>query len=33
LVKTAEGSLEDIFLKVTEQEAGLGDIINALEGE
>jgi ABC-2 type transport system ATP-binding protein len=33
LVRTAEGSLEDIFLKVTEQEAGMQDIINALEGE
>jgi len=31
LVKTAEGSLEEIFLKVTEQEAGLKDIIKALE--
>jgi len=33
LVKSAEGSLEDIFLKVTEQEAGLQDIIEALEEE
>lgn len=33
LVRAAEGSLEDIFLKVTEQEAGMQDIINALEGE
>ncbi len=33
LVKSAEGSLEDIFLKVTEQEAGMQDIIKALEGE
>lgn len=33
LVKTAAGSLEDIFLKVTEQEAGMQDIINALEEE
>ncbi len=31
LVKSAEGSLEDIFLKVTEQEAGMQDIIKALE--
>jgi len=31
LVRSAEGSLEDIFLKVTEQEAGLQDIIRALE--
>ncbi len=31
LVENAEGSLEDIFLKVTEQEAGLQDIIRALE--
>ena len=33
LVRTAEGSLEDIFLKVTEQEAGVQDIIKALEEE
>lgn len=33
LVQTAEGSLEDIFLKVTEQEAGMQDIIKALEEE
>jgi len=33
LVKDAEGSLEDIFLKVTEQEAGMHDIIRALEEE
>jgi ABC-2 type transport system ATP-binding protein len=33
LVRSAEGSLEDIFLKVTEQEAGMQDIIKALEGE
>jgi ABC-2 type transport system ATP-binding protein len=33
LVKHAEGSLEDIFLKVTEQEAGMQDIIKALEEE
>jgi ABC-2 type transport system ATP-binding protein len=33
LVKDAEGSLEDIFLKVTEQEAGMQDVIKALEGE
>jgi ABC-2 type transport system ATP-binding protein len=33
LVKSAEGSLEDIFLKVTEQEAGMQDIIKALEEE
>jgi ABC-2 type transport system ATP-binding protein len=31
LVKNAEGSLEDIFLKVTEQEAGMQDVIKALE--
>jgi ABC-2 type transport system ATP-binding protein len=31
LVKSAEGSLEDIFLKVTEQEAGMQEIIKALE--
>src|SRR5271157_940951 len=33
LVKDAEGSLEDIFLKVTEQEAGMQDLIKALEEE
>ena len=33
LVKSAEGSLEDIFLKVTEQEAGMQDTIRALEEE
>jgi len=33
LVKTAAGSLEDIFLKVTEQEEGMQDVINALEEE
>lgn len=33
LVKSAEGSLEDIFLKVTEQEAGMQDIIKGLEEE
>jgi ABC-2 type transport system ATP-binding protein len=33
LVKTAGGSLEDIFLKVTEQDAGMQEIINALEEE
>jgi ABC-2 type transport system ATP-binding protein len=31
LVQTAEGSLEDIFLKVTEQEAGMQEVIKALE--
>jgi ABC-2 type transport system ATP-binding protein len=31
LVKGAEGSLEDIFLKVTEQEAGMKEIVKALE--
>jgi ABC-2 type transport system ATP-binding protein len=31
LVKSAEGSLEDIFLKVTEQEAGMQEIVRALE--
>ncbi|MCJ7422881.1 ABC transporter ATP-binding protein [Candidatus Bathyarchaeota archaeon] len=31
LVKGAEGSLEDIFLKVTEQEAGMEETIRALE--
>ncbi|MGD0978971.1 MAG: ABC transporter ATP-binding protein [Candidatus Bathyarchaeia archaeon] len=33
LVKDAAGSLEDIFLKVTEQEAGMQDVIKALEEE
>lgn len=33
LAKSAEGSLEDIFLKVTEQEAGMQEIIRALEEE
>jgi len=33
MVKTVGGSLEDIFLKVTEQEAGMQDIIKALEEE
>lgn len=33
LVRTAEGSLEDIFLKVTEQEAGMQSVIKALEEE
>jgi ABC-2 type transport system ATP-binding protein len=33
LVKSAEGSLEDIFLKVTEQEAGMKEIVKALEEE
>ena len=33
LVKSAEGSLEDIFLKVTEQETGMREIIRALEEE
>jgi ABC-2 type transport system ATP-binding protein len=33
LVRSAQGSLEDIFLKVTEQEAGMQDIIRALEEE
>jgi ABC-2 type transport system ATP-binding protein len=33
LVKSAEGSLEDIFLKVTEQEAGMRDVIDGLEKE
>jgi len=31
LVKSAEGSLEEIFLKVTEQEAGVQEIVKALE--
>jgi len=31
LVRGAEGSLEEIFLKVTEQEAGIREIIDALE--
>jgi len=33
LVQKAEGSLEDIFLKVTEQEAGMDEIIKGLEEE
>lgn len=33
LVRSAGGSLEDIFLKVTEQEAGMEEIIRALEEE
>jgi len=33
LVKSAEGSLEDIFLKVTQQETGMQEIIKALEEE
>jgi ABC-2 type transport system ATP-binding protein len=33
LVKSAEGSLEDIFLKVTEQEAGMKEVVKALEEE
>jgi ABC-2 type transport system ATP-binding protein len=33
LVRSAEGSLEDIFLKVTEQEAGMQDMLKALEEE
>lgn len=33
LVRSAGGSLEDIFLKVTEQEAGMQDVIRALEEE
>ncbi|MCS7096295.1 MAG: ABC transporter ATP-binding protein [Candidatus Bathyarchaeota archaeon] len=33
LVKSAEGSLEDIFLKVTEQETSLNEVIRALEEE
>jgi ABC-2 type transport system ATP-binding protein len=33
LVKGAEGSLEDIFLKVTEQEAGMNEVIRGLEEE
>lgn len=32
LVKSAGGSLEDIFLKVTEQETGIFDVMKALEG-
>ncbi|MEM1557708.1 MAG: ABC transporter ATP-binding protein [Thermoproteota archaeon] len=31
IVKSAEGSLEEIFLKVTEQEAGIQEVIKALE--
>jgi ABC-2 type transport system ATP-binding protein len=33
MVKTAGGSLEDIFLKVTEQETGMEEIVKALEEE
>lgn len=33
LVQSAEGSLEDIFLKVTNQEEGMQEIIKALEEE
>jgi len=33
LIRSAEGSLEDIFLKVTQQEAGIRDLIAALEEE
>jgi ABC-2 type transport system ATP-binding protein len=33
LVKRAEGSLEDIFLKLTEQEAGTRETVRALEEE
>ncbi|MGB9713773.1 MAG: ABC transporter ATP-binding protein [Candidatus Bathyarchaeales archaeon] len=33
IVESAEGSLEDIFLKVTEQEADMREIIKALEEE
>ena len=33
LVRSAEGSLEDIFLKVTDQEAGMQDMLKALEEE
>jgi ABC-2 type transport system ATP-binding protein len=33
LVRSAEGSLEDIFLKVTEQEVGMREIVKALEEE
>ncbi|MBC7130863.1 ABC transporter ATP-binding protein, partial [Candidatus Bathyarchaeota archaeon] len=31
LIRSAEGSLEDIFLKVTQQETGITELINALE--
>ncbi len=31
LVRSAEGSLEDIFLKVTEQEVGIKEVMKALE--
>lgn len=31
LIRSAESSLEDIFLKVTQQEASLKELINALE--
>jgi ABC-2 type transport system ATP-binding protein len=33
LVKGAEGSLEDIFLRVTEQETGIQELIHTLEEE
>lgn len=33
LVKGAEGSLEDVFLKVTEQETGIQELIRTLEEE
>jgi ABC-2 type transport system ATP-binding protein len=33
LVKGKEGSLEEIFLKITEQEAGMQDVLKALEEE
>jgi len=33
LVKGAEGSLEDIFLKVTEQETGIQELMRTLEEE
>jgi ABC-2 type transport system ATP-binding protein len=33
IVESAEGSLEDIFLKVTEQEADMREVIRALEEE
>ncbi|MEM2463088.1 MAG: ABC transporter ATP-binding protein [Candidatus Bathyarchaeia archaeon] len=32
LIRSAEGSLEDVFLKVTQQETGIKDLIAALEG-
>jgi hypothetical protein len=31
LVKSAEGSLEEIFLRVTEQESGVQEMVKALE--